>query len=116
MPQFYLHYTSRESAQQISASGKLQPRRPGQRLYLSEDFYNRGADAVRNLGIWGKPVELACVVPAIDVDGNVWLSERGLADPAIWDEQRNRTGGGSQYYTYDEIDISRATWLELFAP
>ena len=119
MPQFYYHYTSRENAQRIIPLGKLKASRSGQRLWLTEDFYNRGVDAAKNLSIPTEVIEVVCVIPSIDIDNTVLLSARRAADPAPWDPARDKTGGGSEYYTVNlgaEINVSHAAWIELASP
>lgn len=117
MPQFYFHYTCRTNAQRIIALGKLKPQKPGQRIWLTEDFYNRGAVATKNLSIPTEVIELVCVIPAIDIDDSkITLSVKRAVDKAVWDQERNKTGGGSEYSTFDEIDVTRATWIELSSP
>lgn len=86
---------------------------------MSEDFYNRGVDAAKNLSIPTEVIEVVCVIPSIDIDNRVLLSARRAADPAPWDPGGDKTGGGSEYYTVnpgDEIDISHAAWIELATP
>lgn len=83
---------------------------------MTEDFYNRGVDAAKNLSIPTEVIEVVCVIPSIDIDHKVLLSARRVADPAIWDPDGDKTGGGSEYYTTQEIDVSRATWVELANP
>lgn len=116
MPQFYFHYTSRRNAQRIIPLRTLVPTRPGQRLWLTEDLYTSGVDAVKNLSIPSGSAEVVCVIPAIDIENRVQLSLRRVVDPAIWDTTGDNTGGGSEYSTTDDIDVTHATWMELSSP
>jgi len=62
MGHYFFHYTSRRLAQEVIVSGWLWPGRGG-RLYLTQDTFERGADAANRLAISGKPVELTCIIP-----------------------------------------------------
>lgn len=56
----YYHYTSRQFAQDIHCSGRLDS--PTGVNYLTPDFFESGAEAVQALAITRKPVEVAFII------------------------------------------------------
>lgn len=74
MSEHYYHYTSRQGAQGIVASGRILPS-PGGYVFLSPELYDAGARAADALSIQGKPVEFVIVLP---VDQTQILSDRIL--------------------------------------
>lgn len=113
MGDYFFHYTSRYLAQQIIISGLLRPGRGG-RLYLTQDTFERGADAANRLAITIKPVEVTCVIPK---DRITDISEDRHIEPILGaDGSEIRWGCGSEKYTTKEVDVKGLAWLSLAMP
>ena len=108
----YLHYTSREAAQGIVATGIMRPGRSG-RVYLTRTLYTVGAQAVDQLSITGKPVEVALFISVDQVPSTVGP----LPVEPLQDAEGNplRNGGGVEFTVERPIRAPRdpGTWLTL---
>lgn len=115
--QYLLHYTSREGAQNIIASGRLAPGPSGQ-LYFTDDLYLFGVDAAERLSIIRKPVELAVLVSWNDLPREELRDPRPAEPLQGPDGDYIRPGGGSEYYLSRPVPISREmeSWLVLQVP
>ena len=106
---YFLHYTSREGAQGISAQGEIRPG-PSGRIYLTHDLYPFGADAADRLGIIGKPVEIAVLIsrPTSAVDGPELIHPVRGHDGTLL-----RRGGGTEYYVLDPVPVvwDKGAWF-----
>ena len=113
MGEYFFHYTSRRLAQEITISGWLRPGRGG-RLYLTEDIFERGADAANSLAIAGKPTEMACVIPK---DKVTEVSEERHVEAILGaDGSEIRSGCGNEQYTTKAINVKGLSWMSLSAP
>ena len=112
MPDYYFHYTSRENAQSISSSGRIEAGAAG-RIYLSLDPYGQGVEAVNRLAIDGKPIEVVGLIPGSLVTPPPPV---GFASP-LYDPygRLRRFGGGSEVKVAGPLP-SPVTWFTLSAP
>lgn len=104
------HYTSREGAQSIRASGSIFPGARG-KVFLSPDLYAAGVEAAMKLAITGKPVEMVVVLPAPDIVVTVEKVDGiNLADRWL------RPGGGSQIVFDSQVFSEGFPMLTLAQP
>lgn len=115
----YLHYTSREGAQGIAASGLMRPGRSGY-VYLTKDLYAFGADAANRLSIINKPAELACLIDGDTLPQKPSPPPEGPIAEPIRDDEGNlvREGGGSQFVMSASLSVpkDKELWLGLLQP
>ena len=109
----YYHYTSRESAQEISISGLIYPSGNGL-IYLTDVLYRFGWQATDRLALPVKNAEVA--IPVKIEESTVWL---GIVPS--WGSPQNppfRRGGGQQWVVAGSISVEPYpwTWIELEVP
>jgi len=110
---YYYHYCDRWRSQGICAVGKITPPAPGQPIYLTDQLFGNGADASNSLGIDHKAVEVCFAVPRTRV--------RGVMGPDPVTAVRRtgvtvRRGGGVEYRTLWEVDVTGCLVLQMRVP
>lgn len=107
MGEKYFHYTSRQLAQEIVIAKKIRPRSNFGRIYLTQDTFSCGADAVGRLSIVGKPLEVGCVIPAACVEDLIENSNSPQhVEPLIAPDGLDiRLGCGDEYFTKPGVEI-----------
>ena len=108
-----LHYTSREAAQAIRSTGRIEAGAGGV-IYLSEDAYEHGTQAADTLAIDGKPVDVVALVPASLLTPG---PEVGVV-LSIYDAlgRLKRHGGGTQILIPGPLVSAEVRWLGLTPP
>ena len=109
----YYHYTSRESAQEISISGFIFPSSNGF-VYLTDVLYRFGWQATDRLSLPYKNAEVA--IP-VKIEGSTYW----LGVVPIWGSPLNppfRRGGGEQWVVAGSIPVDPYpwTWIQLEVP
>ena len=114
----YYHYTSRQFAQYIHCSGKLDS--PTGINWISPDFFQSGAEAAQALAITRKSVEVACVIG----DYAVHLALQGpvpsptpvlgITDPLTG--VLARKGGGNEIVINVPISLNPLQFVNLVSP
>ena len=114
MPDYYFHYTSRENAQSIFSSGRMEAGVSGW-IYLSLDAYDQGAHATDALAIEGKPIDVVALIPTTAVNLTQVVSLAWpLYDPVTGRIRRH--GGGSEVRAPGPIPVTPARWMALSPP
>ena len=108
MPDYYFHYTSMYHAQGILSIGRIRPGRGGD-IFLTDRLYNTGAEASNELGVGHKVIEACFAIPASGVADAI-----GPEQAAPWND--TRVGGGPEYTTGNDIDITRAAVVLVRLP
>jgi hypothetical protein len=111
----YYHYTSRSAAQNIIATGIIQPGSDGF-VYLATEVYATGASAADALGI-EKVVEIAFEISDSPPPRGLSLPFQALPIFGPHGDLRRR-GGGTEVRTANPISIStnEAKWLTIREP
>ena len=109
----YYHYTSRESAQEISISGVIFPSSNGL-VYLTDVLYRFGWQATDRLALPYKNAEVA--IPVKIEEYAVWS---GVVP--VWAPSQTplfRRGGGQQWVVAGPIPVEPYpwTWIEMEVP
>ncbi len=118
MAAVYYHYTSRQFAQDIYCTGKVD--NPHGVNYITPDLYTSGAEAAQSLGITKKPVEVICVIPGhvlqTAMSGRVPASTviTGVTDPVTG--ALVRRGGGNQIVIPQPIHLNPVQFINLAVP
>jgi len=118
MPMVYYHYTSRQFAQDIHCTTRLNS--PSGINYVSPDFYESGAEATQALAITGKPVEAAYIVP----DHALHIALSGPVSPTrpvgpITDPLtgvNTRKGHGNEIAIHTSITLNPLQCVNLVSP
>lgn len=114
MPDYYFHYTSRQAAQSIGSTGRIEAVATGG-IYLSLDVYREGTEATDALAIEGKPIEVVALIagslltppPTVGV-------VLPLYDPVSGALRRH--GGGSQAVIPGPLISRDVRWFALSPP
>ena len=109
----FYHYTSRQSAQEISITGLILPSRDGL-VYLTDVLYRFGWQATDRLALPNNSAEVA--IPVKVEENVVWL---GVVP--FWRHPRTlryRRGGAQQWVVAGpvEVDPYPWTWIQLDVP
>ncbi len=109
------HYTSRQGAQDISASRSLQPG-PSERICLTPDKYEFGWQAAACLSMDDQALEYRCLVDVSSIALEDPRPTQPLYSP---DGTLLRPGGGLAYYIAGDMAIELQTlpqWEPLQGP
>ncbi len=116
MGEHWFHYTSRQFAQEIRISRKLKPP-PRGKLYLTQDFYERGADAANHLAIINKPVEMACLITKDMLPEDPTPVKPRHVEPILGpDGEEIRAGCGLEQFIMEEVKDQDFEWISLMMP
>lgn len=104
MADYYFHYTSRANAQSIIATGEIRPPRTGAYIFLTDQFYPRGAEAADACGVGDKCIEVCFIVPQNRIGSLRAIGPAGTyVDPRTG--QATRKGGSPEYVTSSVIGL-----------
>lgn len=115
MDEYFLHYTSRQGTQSIEYKGQIEPGLDGY-IYLTRDLFPHGKDAVNNLSIVGKPIELVALIPR---DAVIEQFIDDVEPFRYLRDYRGRLlvrGGASRFRTARPIPADQIQWMPLLVP
>jgi len=115
MAGYHFHYTSRQAAQGITASGGLIPG-PGGVIYVSPDLYSTGSEVTDRLAIAGKPVEIVGLIPDAALPQPLPPSRVVLPLHHPVTGVIERHGGGAELRIPGPVHLPQWWWLGVAPP
>ncbi len=114
VPDYYFHYTSRQAAQGIRSSGRMEAGANGV-VYLTLDTYSEGTTATNALAIEAKPVEVVGMIPGYLVSPMLPATVVLPTYDAVTGKLKRR-GGGSQLTVPGPLPATDVHWFGLSPP